>query len=195
MHEKYQPWITVYGGGAFSLEAPTPEMFDLEAIAHALSNLCRFTGHTRKFYSVAQHCVLVSKVLDQYNDPYISYVGLMHDSGEAYVGDRSRPLKALIPQLVEVERGIYARLALKYGLPQELPLEVKDADNQLLLTVQRDVMWAPVNSKLVWPSKRSDGLELTPLPDIIVPMLPEEAKKAFLDRYAELQGEKFITRS
>lgn len=63
----------------------------LEDIAHALSNLCRFTGHVRTFYSVAEHSVWVSRLVPEWAAKY----ALIHDASEAYLQDIPSPLKAL----------------------------------------------------------------------------------------------------
>ncbi len=82
-----EPWIQTYTGKQYSYEEPTPDMICIEDIARALSHLCRFTGHCKRFYSVAQHSVLMSY---QTKNPFL---GLMHDDDEAYTGDMCRPLK------------------------------------------------------------------------------------------------------
>jgi len=57
-------WITTYGGRKVNLYHPfSVDDIDINDIAHSLSKLCRFAGHTKKFYSVAEHCVHVSNVL------------------------------------------------------------------------------------------------------------------------------------
>lgn len=72
-------------------------MVDVEDVAHALSNINRFTGHTAYAYSVAQHCVAVSRYLELTGQPVpVQYAGLMHDAHEAYFGDISAPLKAFL---------------------------------------------------------------------------------------------------
>lgn len=84
-------WIQTYTGKAFDLENPRVEDICIEDIAHALSNLCRYTGHCKQFYSVAQHSVLCS--LEAPDE--LKLAALMHDAAEAYVGDVSSPLKRL----------------------------------------------------------------------------------------------------
>ena len=80
-------------GRRVHIAAPLPEEIAVEDIAHALSHTCRFAGHTREFYSVAQHSVLVSELLE---DRRASLWGLLHDASEAYLHDLTRPLKRAI---------------------------------------------------------------------------------------------------
>ena len=91
-------WIQTHSGIAFDLLKPTPDMIVIDDIAHALSNLCRFTGHS-KFYSVAQHSRLASFMVSE----QFALQALMHDASEAYLTDISAPLKAL-PCMAEYKK-------------------------------------------------------------------------------------------
>src|ERR1051326_5301684 len=82
--------IMTFSGRWINPLNPRPEDIDIVDIAHALSNQCRFTGHTRFFYSVAQHSCLVS---DECANPH-KLGGLLHDASEAYLSDIARPIKA-----------------------------------------------------------------------------------------------------
>lgn len=99
-----EPWIQTFTGKAVQPQALKESDVDMRDIAHALSNLCRFTGHCSTFYSVAEHSVLVSLVAQEaigaygalYGSPRI-YAGqaLFHDAAEAYLADIAAPLKRL----------------------------------------------------------------------------------------------------
>jgi len=71
---------------------PRPEDIDIEDIAQALSHTCRFAGHVPAFYSVAQHSLLASELLDARTALW----GLLHDAAEAYLHDLTRPLKRVL---------------------------------------------------------------------------------------------------
>lgn len=96
------PHILTYTGLHFPLLKPEYFHFNILDIAHALSQLCRFTGHTSSFYSVAQHSVMVASLVpaDQ------ALAALMHDAAEAYLGDVSSPLKALLPDYKLIETNV-----------------------------------------------------------------------------------------
>src|SRR6267378_1608096 len=82
-------WIVTYSGLQFYHLAPTPEMVCIEDIAHALSQTCRWTGHTKFHYSVAQHSIYCSFLVPAEH----ALAALLHDASEAYLGDMNRPLK------------------------------------------------------------------------------------------------------
>jgi len=94
--------ITTFTGNKLDLLHPDPHLISIIDIAHALSNLCRFTGHTCTFYSVAQHSVHVAKVVSKISPP-LTRAALLHDASEAYLGDVSTPLKQLLPDYIVLE--------------------------------------------------------------------------------------------
>lgn len=129
-------WVQTYTGRKFDLLAPTADMICLRDIAHALSQLCRFTGHTRRFYSVAEHAIWVSLHVP----PDDALAGLMHDATETYLGDVSSPLKALLPDYKLMEQRLWNVIADKYGIARELPASVKEWDLRALVTERRDLL-------------------------------------------------------
>lgn len=173
--------IATYTGAYVDPLDLSPDDIRVEDVAHALANQCRFSGHTAAFYSVAQHSVLVSRVL---NGTGHEMWGLMHDATEAYLVDMARPLKQ-DPHFGRTYRGAERRamraIAESLGLTWPEPPEVKDADNALLATERRDLMSA---AKGRWTVL--DGVD--PLPERISPWSPKRAKVAFLLRYNELIG-------
>lgn len=166
-------WIQTYTGRKFDLADPDPDQVDLADIAHAISMLCRFTGHVRDFYSVAQHSVIVSNLVPAEH----AFAGLMHDATEAYVADLNRPLKNMLPEYKLIERAVWEAIAGKFGLDVALPAEVKEADNVALLWERRDLLGEPPHP---WEmehltSKVPSGL--------LLPMTHREAEDAFLTRF------------
>lgn len=81
--------IRTYTGILFDPFHPKIEDINIYDIAHALSNECRYAGHCSKFYSVAEHSVIISKLCSEEN----ALTGLLHDGSEAYVKDLPRPIK------------------------------------------------------------------------------------------------------
>jgi hypothetical protein len=180
-----RPDILTYSGQYFDFINPHNNEFDIRDIAHALSNVCRFAGHTREFYSVAQHSVMVARICFRsapVND-IIDYgrAGLLHDASEAYLGDITRPLKQLLPDYKVIEQRVEAALFKRFGISYPLPKIVKHADLVMLATEQRDLM--PAHSD-EW--QLISGIE--PLPEIINPWYPEKAEREFLKFWEEMMG-------
>ena len=73
-----ESYIETVSGRKFYFLNPNPEDIDIEDIAHALSMQCRFTGHTKWFYSVAEHAIWVSYLVPV----HLALEGLLHDASE-----------------------------------------------------------------------------------------------------------------
>lgn len=170
------PEILLSSGNYFNLLAPDESEFTILDIAHALSNLCRFNGHTREFYSVAQHSVLVSQILPV--DDQLP--GLLHDAAEALVGDMVRPFKNILPDYRAIEKSVEAAVLKRFGI-SSIPASVTHADLILLATERRDLL--PQDDRQ-WGLL--DGI--TPLDARIEPWTPIRAEFEFLNRYSFLTG-------
>ena len=156
-----------------------PDLIEIEDIAHALSQICRYTGHTRKFYSVAEHSIHISRIVY----PVAPLWGLLHDAAEAYVGDMHRPLKIHLPFYRAWEKKIMKAVILKFNLCEPMPAIVKEADNAMLVNEMRDLM-GRTKPGPEWIAKDA------PYVDVYVPMTPEQAKDTFLRRFYLLIGGK-----
>lgn len=174
-----RPEFRTRSGKSFDFFEPHKNEMTIEVIAHALSNICRFGGHTSTFYSVAQHSVLVSYVVPAED----AYDGLMHDAAEAFTGDIASPLKELLPDFRDIERRVEAAVWGHFGVTMPLPRSVKDADLALLVTECRDLMPDGPDGRLT-----IDGIE--PLCIAISPLNPGDARALFLNRYRELRARK-----
>ena len=149
--------------------------------AHALSQQCRFSGHTIVPYSVAEHSVRVSELLDREGASRIVQLwGLLHDASEAYLVDIPSPLKhtPAFDGYRIAEAWLMVAVCKRFGLPFHEPEEVRKADAVLLATEARDLM--------AYRPEHWAGLTERPLPGIIKPWQPESAKREFLARYEEL---------
>lgn len=135
-------WIQTYTGKAFDLVDPQPDMVDVRDIAHSLGMQCRFTGHTQRHYSVAEHCC---RMAEQFSGAMAVHA-LLHDAAEAYVSDTAKPLKALCPQLWIVEdraiSAIYEALGVERPDAGQRDM-VKHADLRMLITERNQLMEAP----------------------------------------------------
>ena len=167
--------MQTYTGRKFFPTSPNADDICIADIAHALSLHCRFNGHTRVFYSVAEHSVRVSNMLPD----SLRLWGLMHDSAEAYTGDIIRPIKMLLPDAEAMEDAILRVIADKYGLSWPMPAEVHMADDIVLMTEKRDIMGQ---------SPHDWEIQIEPLPGKIEPWTAESSEAAFLDKFRELSG-------
>lgn len=182
-------WIETATGRKVHPLTPRADEICIEDIAHALANQCRFSGHTKYHYSVAQHSVYVSRLVP----PEHALWGLLHDASEAYLIDLPRPIKhqsAFGDAFTAIEKGIEAAVAEAFGLALPMPAAVKQADSAMLLAEKRDLMpnvqeWsAHFNHWGIEVSDMVRGVTITP-------MLPAEAKRAFLARYNEILCARF----
>lgn len=170
-------YITTASGIKFDVANPRQDMIELVDIAHSLANLCHWGGHSRSFFSIAQHCVLVSELCP----PEFARWGLLHDAAEAYYGDVSRPLKKLLPNYKAMETACMAVIAKKFDLSWPEPPELKETDNRVLYMEAQSLMYPEALHE-------GEGHPITfadaePLP---LPLPPMIAKQDFLKRFHEL---------
>lgn len=155
-------WMQTFTGRRVFPTRVTPADVDLADIAHALAYQCRFNGHCSKYYSVAEHCVLIAEWIltepsleagtEGLTREELALWGLLHDATETYVGDMISPLKVRMPAFRRIERSIELAIAehfhLKfpiptgtYGDPRPLevgaPMVVHDADKRIILDERR----------------------------------------------------------
>lgn len=162
--------ICVYPSGNFiDLMDPDPDLIEIRDIAHGLAHLCRFTGHVRRFMSVAEHSVNVSL---EFEDPLVALCALMHDGSEAYLGDVSTPLKSLIPDYWKLEHDFQMIINQKFCGAANFP-EVKKADLE----------WYYIESSFL---TRNAFVEYSNPPRVPACWNPLDAELRFLERYQEL---------
>ena len=174
-------------GVAFDLLNPAAAMVKIEDIAHHLARINRFTGATREPYSVAQHSVLVARVIEQeFPGTGLPLGGLLHDSHEAYIGDASTPLKELIGRRLFNKISDKIDMAIAEALigdPYDKCLmvhpAVKNADLRMLATEKRDLL-EPSEREWEW----TKGLE--PYDFTITPWGVEGSERAFLEMFHKL---------
>lgn len=169
-----QEWMATFTGRVFYPLSPDPEQIDIRDIAHALSMACRYAGHCKKFYSVAEHSVYISHAVPA---PY-ALAGLLHDATESYMGDMVRPLKKMMPEYRAAEDRLERFIFKKFGCPPMPPI-VKEMDLRIVLD-EKAALMAP--TPLPWTVL--DGIE--PIGIEINALEPGAAERFFLDRFREL---------
>jgi hypothetical protein len=169
MCREYSPHIVTHTGRRINILDPVVDEIDIRDIAHALANRCRFTGHTRSFYSVAEHSI---RVAGQVPRP-LRLAGLLHDASHAYLGDALTPLKRTLPGYMAIECAWRSAIAARFRLPEALPSAVRLADSVLLVTEIRDLIVAGVTGQTF-------RTRPVPLDEVIEPLTAEEAEDVFL---------------
>lgn len=146
-------WMQTYTGLAFWPPDPRPDEIRLEDIAAAISKLCRYGGHCRRFYSVAEHSVLVASRAPD----HLKLAALMHDAAEAYVVDVPRPLKPFIPGYKEIEERVEQAIAARFNLPWPLSDEIKQLDERIIEDERTQAMSEPPR---FWGHREALGVTL-----------------------------------
>lgn len=190
-------WIQTYSGHRVWPFNPTaPEnVFCIEDIAHSLANICRFNGHVRKFYSVAEHSVLGSQIIL----PKFALQFLMHDAAEAYIGDVSRPIKDCLYIGTDDDVGDLYTSFKRYEIRlQERILAsldvaapgfgamnaIKQIDDAMLVREAGELF--ATGQRPEWAMHPDKGW---PVAEVSLKCwAPEIAERMFLERFAELTG-------
>ena len=157
----------------------------IENLAHALSNLCRFTGHCRRFYSIAEHSVKVSYLVP-------TLTGLMHDAHEALTNDLSKPVKVyLAGSYAELERAAEQQIAKQYSLTIPHGPVIKEADIIMCLIEAFDLLPSKGKSWGYYGELRPRAMELyVERPELRAQCWdPDKACEEFMVRYMELLAE------
>lgn len=169
-------WMQTFTGRMFWPLDPRPDEVSIVDIAHALSLQCRFGGHCKSFYSVAEHSVRVSLIVPS----DLKLWGLLHDAAEAYLVDLPRPIKhssTMGSEYRAIERRVMHAICEHFGLPIAEPPAVKHADEVMLATEARDLLGKPPAPWCELPS---------PIQEKILPHDPAVAKLWFIHVFEEL---------
>lgn len=173
-------WMQTFTGRAFYPLDPQPEDIDPLDIAHGISMQCRYNGHVKRFYSVAEHCYIMSYYVPEEDALW----ALLHDATESYVGDMVRPLKKHMPDFVIAEDVVMGAIAERFSLVSpSMPPAVREADNRILLDERAELLGTPPQAWAV------EGME--PLGATIIGWDPVVAEYMYLTRLSELTGENF----
>ena len=116
---------------------------------------------------------------------------LLHDGPEYVIGDMITPFKsALGPAYKEIEQKLEAAIFLRFGLPAELPVYVK----QIIKRADRMAAWLEATqlagfsveeAKKLFPQPRGLPADFT-----LEPQSPTKAAQIFLRRFHILSGDK-----
>lgn len=181
--------MQTFSGVAYWPLDPRPDEVRLEDIAHHLSQICRYTGACREFYSVAEHAVHVSHLVPE----ELALHALHHDDAEYVCNDLARPVKYSVVGYKETERINEAAITDYLGLPpltDDQRVLLKLADNAMLLAEQALLMgpppqpWSPI-----WvPEVTLEGARQRLCHGRESRWSSGRAKLAFLERHKTLGG-------
>lgn len=166
-------WLQTYSGRQFCPLAPNPANICIEDIAHSLANICRYSGHSIVFYSVAEHSIHIS-----HHVPYEhALAALLHDASEAYITDIPSPIKPYLSGYADIERRLEECIALKFGLAYPWDKSIKEADARILADERKQIMNPTAHSNEEW------GAVLPPLGVVLPCWDPPTAERMFLERF------------
>lgn len=169
-------WVCTFTGRKLYPLDPRVDEIAIEDIAHHLSNICRYGGAASRFYSVAEHSVIVSR----YVPPELALEGLLHDASEYVLGDMVRPLKhsyEMAPYRA-IERRWESAIAQRFDLRDDpgARAAVKAIDDQILADERAALL--PLHNE--WQPRDPLGCRIHGYP-------PSAAEHEFLRRFAELR--------
>lgn len=176
-------WKETYTGAKFFLMDPRADEIVFEDVAHSLAYQCRYTGHCLEWYSVAEHCCLLSDYVRNKLKlgPHAQYFMLMHDSSEAYTGDISRPMKYGIPGLKASIAHIERIVLEAFEVPYPEPRWLKELDARMIVDERAQNM---VDSGNDWNHDKFEALGIK-----LKFWEPVKAKAEFIKRYRRLLKE------
>lgn len=166
--------------GYFNLTEPT---FDIEVIAHALSNTCRYNGHCRSFYSVAEHSVLVSFLMERLNLG-CPLEGLLHDATEAYLSDVPSPFKVFLNDWKAIDAKLDAAMREHFGLGAK-SVGLKTAD-WIALFMEANELMPSKGEGPEWLDPEGLREKALQIPWKLLLLEPKAACELFLERYRQL---------
>ena len=176
--------METYTGKQIDVLNMTQDDISIEDIAHSLALQCRFNGHCKRFYSIAQHSVYAATIPLDAISAELRLFNLLHDAAEAYLGDLIRPIKIVVPQFQELEDVISRLVYLKFCGRTPTYDEhqwIKEVDSRLLTTEARTLMFTGGFGSN-WIAQDMD----IPFSLAIIPWPPEAAERVFLSVFGEL---------
>lgn len=175
-------------GRLFHIDSPT---FDVEDIAHSLGMMCRYNGHVRHFYSVAEHSVIVSLLMKELKlgDPW---EGLFHDGAEAYLPDMISGWKDKCIGWRDFEAVVETPLRKHFMMPASKTYGCKQADRIAFYIEWHYLKQSPIPTH---HHETDDIVELQRAATKLIAngwrtlnLLPQEATKAFMKQYNHLRA-------
>ena len=168
-------WIGTISGTRFDAWNIKPDDIKLIDIATGISNVCRFSGQVPWHYSVAQHSLLISRIVPE----KYALEGLMHDAAEAYLGDVPKPIRTGLADYNALMKLVETAIASKFELVYPWPQEVEIADTRMFMT----------ECVAFKRNTAGYGVDASPYANVVIaPSTQDEIKGAFIKRFVHLSG-------
>ena len=178
-----EPYVTTVSGEKLHFLKPSPYEIHITDIAHQLSHICRWSGGTKHFFSVAQHSLLVAEMVEAARGSKHEILqGLLHDASEAYMMDLPRPIKRSKPLqgYTKVEKGLQGTILQKYTQNPTLMSKVEEKD----LQAQHTEAYYLLDYQPDWQIHYYIDFERGP--KHCRKVLPVEIRRRFLDKFLSL---------
>jgi 5'-deoxynucleotidase YfbR-like HD superfamily hydrolase len=185
-------WQRMLSGRRLDLLDPSPLDVEIEDIAHGLARVARWNGQTKgdHAFSVAQHCVLVERIVSDLRPGLTRearLAALLHDAPEYVIGDLISPFKVAIGiDYKALERRLQGAIHVRFGLPASLPASLAT------LFKKADLMAAYYEATQLAGFELDVAKKLFVIPPAsmrtprLVPLATAEAQAQFLDRFRKL---------
>lgn len=172
------PYIFTFTGEDYFPFTPRAEELSIRNIARSLAMQPRYNGMMTRFYSVAEHSVLMSHQVD----PAFAVEALLHDAIEHVIGDLLNPIKQKCFDYLALERANDKVMRERFGLPANMTDEVMDADRRIFATEVQQVLSDGAREQVLRHSRKLP----TPYPIRIKGWRWQRAEREFLRRCKEL---------
>jgi len=179
-------WLQTRSDTAVDLLAPRFTPAVIYDVVWSLSMICRFNGHVSRFYSVAEHCCILSDYFLALGDEPRALAALLHDAAEAWTGDITWPMQQALGEAFRepykrIQAGLERELLRALDLFVDLHDEaVKDADLRILLDERNALFGKPPEP---WAIE-----SMGPLGVQLYGWSPEVARNEWLIRFSRLTG-------
>ena len=169
---------TYPSGIEYEFDTFDSRIINIDDIAWSLSMQCRFNGHVSKFYSIAEHSILMAYYFVNKNLFMYALMALLHDAGETYTGDIISPIKR---DFNSKKLENFDKFIFEFLFSQEEPDIIKNVDGRILITEAQQLTNIP--RKDLYVAEGVDPMELEPLPVQIKNYTQEHANNKFLSCY------------
>jgi 5'-deoxynucleotidase YfbR-like HD superfamily hydrolase len=184
-------WQRMLSGRRLDLLDPSPLDIEIEDIAHGLARVARWNGQTEgeHAFSVAQHCLLVEKLVGELRPRgtrALRLAALLHDAAEYVIGDLISPFKAAVGlDYKALEQRLSRAIHIRFGLPPEMAAEdtalIKRADKMSAYFEATQLAGFSVTE-----ARKFFGVPRGVSPPKLHPLPASEVQALYLDRFKRL---------